>query len=1051
VQLLKQLILPSLLLCAYYGHSQCVPVQPQNLQVSVNNFTGNVTVEWRVPCPSSCNNSANTSVLYFIGFYSQQSAAPNALDGEYGFTTFVAVGCPYTELWDGFYRDSTSTAEPKESECISILMGQEVNPFSPGFEASFSKQEICNNNYGYGAGIMRQSFPGYVFCSGVTYDVKVWEIEVNVPPNGSVTSQSIACNDLYLDESAPVVQTSAFTYPGFISTIASPVITISSSESSDGVYSGVDNRIIIDCTDTFSFEYNVTPGCNFTESVAAYFNISQTYTYATGIYNPWDWGLGVDDWYIFFANNIVNGSTGQPVPYIGTNYFQSFTVSDDMEVCILTQDPCNGSSGKTCIQFEAVDLDTVIADFGYNIVWSNQCDSFEVEFINNTTGAITYYWDFGDGGFSTDTNLTHLFVGGGPFEVELAAIHTGWCGNNDTVTQTLSFSPVIDTAQAVISYTSTYSTSCDSLVAQFTTQTISNGSLLWDFGNGTTSTALNPTVIYTQPGTYDVSLVVIPTSVCLLPDTFHETVTFNPITNNAVADFSYNLIWSNDCDSFMIEFTNLSTGTSDYYWEFGDNTFSSDTNLTHVFTSGGPFTVVLTAYYGGTCGINDSTVQTLNFTPLIDKLEAAFSYTSAYSPNCDSLLVQFTGSSSGAATYLWDFGNGTTVSTPNGSAVYFIPGDYNVSLIITPTANCTIGDTAAQLVNFTPLAYNSIADFTYNILSSNACDTFVVEFTNHSTGGTSYFWDFGNGTTSTDTNAIITYAAGTYDVQLQVNDSRSCSSNDTTMQQLLFTPVFDTLLADFDYTIVPNCDVVELTFTNLSTGINQFLWQVNNAIVSNEFSPNSTLLYFDADTLSVSLTARATNNCITGDTASKIISLPAPYGYPVADFTFTPTEPDEDEVVRFTDASLRAHPDSYWWDFGDGASSSEKNPQHIYSELGAYTICLSVANEYSCPDSACKQLLIVSDDLVDLPTAFTPNGDDHNDIFIVRGKDIEKIDLKIFNRWGELVFQSKNPYFGWDGTYKGEPQEMEVYDWLLNATLKSGTGVFKKGNVTLLR
>ena len=57
----------------------------------------------------------------------------------------------------------------------------------------------------------------------------------------------------------------------------------------------------------------------------------------------------------------------------------------------------------------------------------------------------------------------------------------------------------------------------------------------------------------------------------------------------------------------------------------------------------------------------------------------------------------------------------------------------------------------------------------------------------------------------------------------------------------------------------------------------------------------------------------------------------------------------------------------------------------------------------------------------------------------------------VFNRWGELVFESRDPYVGWDGTYKGEQQEMEVYDWLLNATLNNGQDIFRKGNVTLLR
>ncbi|HXH17625.1 MAG TPA: PKD domain-containing protein, partial [Chitinophagales bacterium] len=329
------------------------------------------------------------------------------------------------------------------------------------------------------------------------------------------------------------------------------------------------------------------------------------------------------------------------------------------------------------------------------------------------------------------------------------------------------------------------------------------------------------------------------------------------------------------------------------------------------------------------------------------------------------------------------------------------------------------------------------------------CDTFIVDFINQSTGGTSYFWDFGNGITSSAWEETVTYAAGNYNVFLQVNDTRPCSTNDTTYEPLIFTPVVTNPLADFGYDVSTNCDVTEVTLTNLSSGTNRFIWRLNNRVFSNDAAPNSALVYYRADTIAVELAALGATNCSADDTAVKSIVIPAPYGYPVADFDFTPVNPEADEMIQFNNLSQRAAVNS--WDFGDGSYSSEIHPRHAYSQKGEYTICLSVENEYSCPDVACKDIPVIYTALVDLPTAFTPNGDDHNDIFIVRGEDIVKMRLRIFNRWGELVFESHDPAIGWDGTYKGKPQEMEVYDWLLNATLKNGQDVFKKGNVTLLR
>ena len=89
--------------------------------------------------------------------------------------------------------------------------------------------------------------------------------------------------------------------------------------------------------------------------------------------------------------------------------------------------------------------------------------------------------------------------------------------------------------------------------------------------------------------------------------------------------------------------------------------------------------------------------------------------------------------------------------------------------------------------------------------------------------------------------------------------------------------------------------------------------------------------------------------------------------------------------------------------------------------------------------------------VIDVPNAFSPNSDGQNDVFFARGSGVDRLDLKIYNRWGELMFESNNIAIGWDGTHKGVPQEMEVYVFILDAQLADGNRVFKKGNVTLVR
>lgn len=521
--------------------------------------------------------------------------------------------------------------------------------------------------------------------------------------------------------------------------------------------------------------------------------------------------------------------------------------------------------------------------------------------------------------------------------------------------------------------------------------------------------------------------------------------------DSVTADFSYNVTWTNGCDSFMVEFINNSTGQADYYWDFGDGAQSTDTSPTHIFQSGGPFQVTLASVAGSSCGITDTMVKTLSFNPVFDTLLVGFTYSQSYSPDCDSLLVQLNATTAGNATMFWDFGNEMTAAGASTFTAYHAPGTYDVTLTVIPASSCTIGGSITQQITFNPPVYTSVADFTYNVLYKNDCDTFIVQFNNQSTGGTSYFWNFGNGITSTDTSETITFSAGSYNVMLQVNDNRQCSTNDTIIKPLVFTPVITNPVADFGFDVSLNCENAALVLTNLSSGTNNFIWQINGNVVSNDFLPNVPLAYYQQDTILVTLMANGINNCSPDDVISKNIVIPAPYGYPVADFDLTPASPEVGDVIQFTNLSQRADSSLYQWDFGDGATSTEINPQHAYSQKGHYRICLTADNGHDCPDVVCKDIPVIYIEIVDLPTAFTPNGDDNNDVFIVRGKDIVKIDLKIFNRWGELIFQSKDPYIGWDGTYKGELQEMEVYVWLLNATLKNGQTVFRKGNVTLLR
>lgn len=538
---------------------------------------------WDVQCnPVLCGPAASTSVLYFVGFYSQQSPAPNSLDLEYGFTTFVAPGCNFVQLWDG---DSVNI-DTKESVCASFLMGQDTGFQTPGFELSFSVADICNNLYGFGAGTMCLTIHEDFFCPGVTYDVMIWEIEVNVPPNAPITPEDIACLDLYVDESAPAVVQSAFTFPGTLSPIAPPQIVISGTCFGDGTYTGTTNPITLNCTDTVTFDYSVTPGCNFTESVAAYFDVNSVPTFGGGATHPFFWGLDVDDWFIFFANNIVDNQ-GNPIPYVGINTFASFTVPVDQEICIMAQDPCNGSSAITCVQFQNLTYTDPVADF--DTTRTENCDSLVVDFLDLSTDTDGWCWDFGDGDSSTLQHPTHTYTSPGTYTVTLTAKDTadctGDCTSDDVFTMQVVFDPPVPDAVADFGFTAT---GCDSLVVDFTNLSTGHTGSFWDFDDGSNSTLEDPTHVYTIPGSYEVMLIAQDTEYCMEPDTFTMTVDFDTSLNTVTA-----MGMGVPTSGTTVQFTSNSINCDMFEWDFGDGNTSTDENPVHTYAQPGDYVVTL--------------------------------------------------------------------------------------------------------------------------------------------------------------------------------------------------------------------------------------------------------------------------------------------------------------------------------------------------------------------------------------------------------------------------------------------------------------------------
>jgi len=177
---------------------------------------------------------------------------------------------------------------------------------------------------------------------------------------------------------------------------------------------------------------------------------------------------------------------------------------------------------------------------------------------------------------------------------------------------------------------------------------------------------------------------------------------------------------------------------------------------------------------------------------------------------------------------------------------------------------------------------------------------------------------------------------------------------------------------------------------------------------------------------------------------------------PIADFKYEPELPTvTNNEVQMDNLSQQAT--GYKWTFGDFDQSVQKNPtiKFPYTDEGVYAICLEASTEFGCYDTICRDIKVVGEVLIYVPNAFTPNADGTNDIFmpIIQGLDISDYELLIFDRWGELIFESHDPTIGWNGRgKKGDPAKSDVYIWRVEFKEKySVERQTKVGHVSLLK
>ena len=462
-----------------------------------------------------------------------------------------------------------------------------------------------------------------------------------------------------------------------------------------------------------------------------------------------------------------------------------------------------------------------------------------------------------------------------------------------------------------------------------------------------------------------------------------------------------------------------------------------------------PTTAGVWSRNNGSVDCNQAVVKIeMNFSGVAAAVRPSINTVINDSMDCVPFRVDFIDTLQKGKKMYWDFGNGKkdTTFAPNFSTftTYNSVGNYIVRVIAEDSLTCNIRDTVFLKIK----AADNLANLAFNAIKNLPCTNLSFNFNNLSTptrgnfSPSSFTWNFGDGSPEQISfNATHIFPAiGTYTVTLKLNDSSFCNSPAFKTFSL---NVNDLVKAKFN-TSPLGCAPYLASFFNQS-GTPDVTWEFSDGTTSNLENP--TKLYNIPGAYTVRLIARDPNTCNKIDTSDYFTIVVSER--PNAEFAWQPNPPEKNTPTRFTNLSIGAL--RYQWDYGDGASSTDVNPVHQYNATGNYNAVLISFNQYNCTDTFSLRVITSVDPLLDVPNAFTPGKFGVNSIVKVRGFGIAKMDWKIYNRWGQMVFQSQNYNEGWDGSFKGKLQPIDVYTYTLDVEFADGNKTRKTGDITLIR
>jgi len=549
--------------------------------------------------------------------------------------------------------------------------------------------------------------------------------------------------------------------------------------------------------------------------------------------------LGLNNNYVwdFGDGTTLNTNNNSPV-----SHTYNTGIRDTFHVVLHASNNCGGDSLTYIV---IVSPNTIHLLFGVNGNELSGCAPHVVHFLNNSNGATSFYWNFGDGTpITTSTRnidtVTHTYFQTGTFNVTLRG--TNGCADTST-------SLVINVFQKPVpAFVADKYLVCIGDSVHFTNQTDTATSYLWQFGDGATSSLINPRHTYTVPGLYRVVLTayrVYPSgSVC--SDTISRTI--NVVTGlPGLFDVSDSV---GQCAPFTVTFNNRNLPATVANWDFGDGTTGTGNTVTHVYLHTGTFIVRLI--------VNDPVGCTYTSQRPISILgpDGTLQYTGGF--YCNSQQVRLEATASNTDSLFWDFGDGNYLLTTLRIVyhTYSFAGAYVPKVVLRSNAGCQFPIQGLDTVKVDKIT----AGFTWS--QQKFCGVTKVQFTDTSHA---YFglrnlnWDFGDGTTGTGSLIAHNYATtGNYTVRLIIFGNSNCSDTVSHLISVVVNNIpIASILAD-----TTGCTFKPMTFNSFIQSVDpvsMISWTVSNGVVG---SGSSLVVNFGQfGTYTVRLVTGTVNGC----------------------------------------------------------------------------------------------------------------------------------------------------------------------------------------------